>query len=63
MNKERLVERVQQINAELTQCRANYASLEGHLSECTHWLQEIERQEMQDNDDAEMIEANKECGK
>lgn len=38
MNKEELQQRIMQIDAEMTQLKANYAKLEGHMSEAQHWM-------------------------
>lgn len=51
LNKDELLGRIQQINVELVQCRANFAKLEGHLAECTHWLQEMEKSEKEVEND------------
>ena len=45
MIKEMLQQRIQEINNEMTQMRANYAKLEGHLGECSHWLIELCKKE------------------
>ncbi len=38
MNKEQLQERITVISNEMAQIKAQYAKLEGHLQEATHWL-------------------------
>lgn len=43
LNIDELMARAAQINTEMTQCRTNYAKLEGHLSEITHWIQEHQK--------------------
>ena len=46
MDKHQLQARIEAINAEMVQLKANYAKLEGHLGECTHWLQETLKAEL-----------------
>ena len=41
MNKEQLHERITTISDEMAVLKANYAKLEGHLGEATHWLTEL----------------------
>jgi hypothetical protein len=38
LNKEELQQRIMQIDAEMTQLKANYAKLEGHMGEAQHWM-------------------------
>jgi hypothetical protein len=39
MDKQQLVDRITVIKQEMEVMKGNYAKLEGHLNECTHWLQ------------------------
>lgn len=50
MTKDELTARAGQINTEMIQCRANYAKLEGHLAEVTHWLQDHEKNAMAESE-------------
>lgn len=46
MNKEQIQDRINQINKEMIQTKANYAKLEGHLGEAQHWLiQAVKKEE------------------
>lgn len=48
MTKEQIQDRINQINNELIQTKANIAKLEGHLGEAQYWLlQAIEKEEAQ----------------
>ncbi len=38
MNKQEIQDRIIAINNEMTQLKANYAKLEGHLGEAQHWM-------------------------
>lgn len=43
MDAEQMKERMQVISNEMTQCRANYAKLEGHLAELVFWVEQEEK--------------------
>jgi len=45
LNKEILAQRIEAITNEMTVLRANYAKLEGHLSECQHWVDALIKKE------------------
>ena len=45
MNKLELQQRIEAINMELIQTKANVTKLEGHLNEAQHWLVEAIRKE------------------
>lgn len=51
MNKESLNKRIGEINNELLIIRAHASKLEGHLSEVSHWLRELEK--IQDSSSSE----------
>lgn len=58
MDKQQLSDRIQAIQAEMEQTKANYAKLEGHLNECVHWLQTMVAFEQQvDQANAKIDEA------
>ena len=43
--KEMVQERITKVQAEMEQTKANFAKLEGHLSEALHWLAELTKRE------------------
>jgi hypothetical protein len=45
LNKLEIQSRIEAINMEMTQTKANYAKLEGHLGEAQHWLVEAIKKE------------------
>ena len=42
MNKDEIQQRIDTINNQMQVLKANYAQLEGHLSEAKYWLEQIE---------------------
>lgn len=45
LTKEMVQERIAKVQAEMEQTKANFAKLEGHLSEALHWLSELTKRE------------------
>jgi prefoldin subunit 5 len=45
MNKQDLEQRISAITNEMSLVKANYAKLEGHLNECQHWLETLNKSE------------------
>lgn len=41
LDKQQLTDRIAALNNDMMITRANYAKLEGHLAESTHWLSEL----------------------
>lgn len=65
MNKVEIQARIEAINNEMIQTKANYAKLEGHLGEAQHWLVEAIKKETEEQveQDKELLngEANSEA--
>jgi hypothetical protein len=49
LNKQQIQARIEAINMEMIQTKSNYAKLEGHLGEATHWLAELLAKEEESN--------------
>jgi predicted nuclease with TOPRIM domain len=49
MTQQQLQERINLITNEMTQVRANYSKLEGHLAENQHWLSELIKKEAEES--------------
>ena len=52
MDKELIQERIDTIKKEMEVTKSNFAKLEGHLGEATHWMATIEKSE---RDAAELV--------
>ena len=62
MNKEILLDRIKQIDQEMQTYKANYAKLEGHLAEATHWLSTFDEAPSMDTSEEKIeSEESKEC--
>jgi hypothetical protein len=46
LNRVQLNDRIAAINVEMAVTKAHQAKLEGHLSEVTHWLAELDKSEL-----------------
>jgi hypothetical protein len=65
MNKHEIQARIDIINNEMIQTKANYAKLEGHLDEARHWMAQAMKKEEQaqmENDKEHLnVEVNNEA--
>ena len=61
MNKEELQSRIEQINGQLVNARNQINVLQGHLSECHHWLATILNAEIQVQPESEEQQPLEQC--